>query len=866
MIDRLLCQSSFYLTYEEIELAIAVSILFYFFPYQLWYHSCFIIDGAMAISLFVGLVLIFSTIARQNCSTNVRIAFIFAGSPRSVVLPVVHNSIRENLIAAFCPVALCKADVFVRLSLTDNRHEGTGASSLGVHVTIDPNLVLKQSHKALGELTKLPNVAMFFNQIDIGSNEEKLEMYETTRENFKQRIYQDLDPRRYSMYFNRWKAYTMMVEKEQEARQPYTWVVHARLDQIWWTPIPRWDYWSMAKIWIPDFSFAHLSDTFALLPRNTSDMFFEIDYQFRPDEVMCLGGPNFNPNSSTPAALRERGYDHFQIEQVQSELCLNKFINESTGHNPRQNVTWSHAGMSESYMRRRFEFYGFRPNSSTLGFSTFFMATARNPIRFGCYDLNFHVGYNNTDWVPEHQHANAAFTVACVSLQAEISATIKTPEGLDCIHFADMDEKSQRTSLLPTCPTDSRLTNWNFLPFRVRPGGRFRSLYFIGNDSLPAVVEHRNNSSVVDIDFRSALNSETGSDDLGDNACLTAVEHRVRPGRASSALSLARCVDSYWGEHIMVDYSRLQLFSLHPRSRFRQRISAFWNYSLPLQCLTVSSNLFMVDATGSKRPLAVMSSCRSDSLRNGQSFRIQLLHTEGEKSGSQLSRRQLRHGSASLEHHLSAQTTKTPDELAAQPNMGPQIVRTHTASNPRLHRMDSTSDSTRKSKPPRHRERIRKRREKKDNVREGTESRVSTIKHGERMAHADIVVEKGRKGSTSSDMKTSGFKSKSAPFKASGAASSVRVERHVALIRRVGGTGAQCLTKSRPEGTVNNIKLDRDKDRNRGTDGGELFYISDCYEPQPLEGSALGHDQQLLTVRQECVFVLERSVNTAPTS
>lgn len=53
----------------------------------------------------------------------IRVAFVLAGSPRSFVYPHIHESIRFNLINAFCPPSSCVADVFARVSGSDNTHE-----------------------------------------------------------------------------------------------------------------------------------------------------------------------------------------------------------------------------------------------------------------------------------------------------------------------------------------------------------------------------------------------------------------------------------------------------------------------------------------------------------------------------------------------------------------------------------------------------------------------------------------------------------------------------------------------------------------------------------------------------------------------
>jgi hypothetical protein len=64
--------------------------------------------------------------------SQTHIAFLFGGSARSLVYPIVHRTIRHNLIHAFCPHTLrCVPHVFARISLSDNRHQEAGFDARG---------------------------------------------------------------------------------------------------------------------------------------------------------------------------------------------------------------------------------------------------------------------------------------------------------------------------------------------------------------------------------------------------------------------------------------------------------------------------------------------------------------------------------------------------------------------------------------------------------------------------------------------------------------------------------------------------------------------------------------------------------------
>ena len=52
---------------------------------------------------------------------GVNVAFLFAGTPRSFVVGMVHESIRNNLIHTLCPPPLCHAHIYARISRADNK-------------------------------------------------------------------------------------------------------------------------------------------------------------------------------------------------------------------------------------------------------------------------------------------------------------------------------------------------------------------------------------------------------------------------------------------------------------------------------------------------------------------------------------------------------------------------------------------------------------------------------------------------------------------------------------------------------------------------------------------------------------------------
>ena len=233
----------------------------------------------------------------KKCNENLkaRVAFIFAGSPRSFIHPPVHETIRQNLISAFCPLKYCISDVFIRLSSADNIHYGFNSS--GIFQESDGNLLPKIKY-GLSRLNPQENKSGVteIDWTDIGSDKEKNEMLNSPFTSRRHKIFRTLDPRRYSMYFNRWSAYQKAIKKESDLGFKYTWIVHARLDSAFGEPIPPYYGWALTSIFVPNSWAAEVPDNFALLPRNYSDSYYSMEHLIQPN-IFCLGGGNFHPNT-----------------------------------------------------------------------------------------------------------------------------------------------------------------------------------------------------------------------------------------------------------------------------------------------------------------------------------------------------------------------------------------------------------------------------------------------------------------------------------------------------------------------------------------------------------------------------------------
>lgn len=101
-----------------------------------------------------------------------RVAFVFAGAPRSFTTPVISESIRHNLIQSFCPPVTstgvkCMATVFANILSIDNVHVFNGKAVLdgsGVAIPVQENKV--RVGRALNRLLK-----PFGSASSLGENE-----------------------------------------------------------------------------------------------------------------------------------------------------------------------------------------------------------------------------------------------------------------------------------------------------------------------------------------------------------------------------------------------------------------------------------------------------------------------------------------------------------------------------------------------------------------------------------------------------------------------------------------------------------------------------------------------------------------------
>lgn len=303
---------------------------------------------------------------------KVYVAFIFAGAPRSLVVPVVHESIRENMLRPLCPAPLCEPHIYARISRADNTHKPNDA--VGDTTRVQNSVVDNAVMYALERVADGNKVITDY--FDTGSAEEKKEMLDhanalNATSKMRHEVYRTFDPRRYSMHFARDRAYRLMARHEQDATQggQYDWVVHLRMDMGWSDQISQPIFsFDDNHIYVPSMWFADTPDTFALVPRKLADTYFDIDGLILPPKVMCIGGPNFDPATASVEGMHQRGFTSEAAQTfVKNELCLQLFPGFHRAVHHKTNSTWSTAGYSEYLLKRKLQGAGIVTYSGNNG-------------------------------------------------------------------------------------------------------------------------------------------------------------------------------------------------------------------------------------------------------------------------------------------------------------------------------------------------------------------------------------------------------------------------------------------------------------------------------------------------------------------
>jgi hypothetical protein len=211
-----------------------------------------------ALLLILRVVLLLSASAshaidRNKNASKPSVAFVFAGAARSFVSAPVHESIRHNLIDSVCPRFNCNRQVFLRISSTDNVHrnpeDGHAVNATGYVLNITSDTVNKVEH-AVNRLFLNTNEArrcLHVKWVQMSTESERQKM-KSEFPSSRHTIFRELDPRRYSMYFNRWASFRMAADFEAATGRQFTWIVMARMDTLFGSPVQHISTWNTSMV------------------------------------------------------------------------------------------------------------------------------------------------------------------------------------------------------------------------------------------------------------------------------------------------------------------------------------------------------------------------------------------------------------------------------------------------------------------------------------------------------------------------------------------------------------------------------------------------------------------------------------------
>jgi len=186
-----------------------------------------------------------------------------------------------------------------------------------------------------------------------------------------------------------------------------TWIVFARLDTSWGAPIDSVHAFDRSSIHTPDTWRTEVPDTFAILPRQASDVYFSMEVLLEPG-VFCLGGPNLNTSTLQPSYLRSIGYKENEIHLVQQEDCFKVFPTDYTSET--EGILWNEGGVSERILGRKLERHGYKMELGTIRVFSAYLLIMRFPLEPSCNYL--HPAYL-IYWAKVSNQVNCGFLPSC---------------------------------------------------------------------------------------------------------------------------------------------------------------------------------------------------------------------------------------------------------------------------------------------------------------------------------------------------------------------------------------------------------------------------------------------------------------------
>jgi hypothetical protein len=95
------------------------------------------------------------------------------------------------------------------------------------------------------------------------------------------------------------------------------------MDTGWVGPVEPLRHYNNKVVWVPDRWQGYCPDTFALLPAQFAEPYFNLDEKVKEKgKVFCLGGPDFDENNCEADHLKESGLSISETKKVLELCCL----------------------------------------------------------------------------------------------------------------------------------------------------------------------------------------------------------------------------------------------------------------------------------------------------------------------------------------------------------------------------------------------------------------------------------------------------------------------------------------------------------------------------------------------------------------
>jgi hypothetical protein len=150
--------------------------------------------------------------------------------------------------------------------------------------------------------------------------------------------------------------------------------------------IPSHDFFVKKAIYVHEAWHVDTPDTFAIVSRNAANAYFGL-HELMRDGVLCLGGPNFDPDTLSSTYLVELGYNSTEIVYIQQQDCRKLHTMARIVKDQASNKTWSPAGFSEKILKRKLAVHGYSYRAGNLKYIPIFMFLVRFPMQPVCFFL-----------------------------------------------------------------------------------------------------------------------------------------------------------------------------------------------------------------------------------------------------------------------------------------------------------------------------------------------------------------------------------------------------------------------------------------------------------------------------------------------